>query len=258
MKETFLLFKRDLKRILNKRFLFVLLFMVLFQSWFIRGSGYKDKAGQNFEFSYMGFTFAFLILGSLAALSLNFDAISKERQNKVMDLLLTSSLSKTQIATGKLMASLALSLLFSLLYNLLVTLIYCLFRTGGAVIRVALHNVLPVAALIFIYSLMGLFLSVLFRSSRTSFIVSMACGLILMPRIFEMFVDGICKGLKLENAVSNLIMFASPAMIMSGLTGYNGASNLLTGIGAFLIYTVVLTVLFFTVFRNQDEKSYNE
>lgn len=258
MKEELLLFERDLKRILNKRFFLVLLFMVLFQSWFILGSGYKDKAGQNFEFSYMGFTFAFLILGSLAALSLNFDAISKERQNKVMDLLLTSSLSKTQVATGKLMASLASSLLFSLLYNLLVTLVYCLFGTGGAVIAVAFHNVLPVAAMIFIYSLMGLCLSVLFRSSRTSFIVSMACGLILMPRIFELFVDGICKGLKLGESASNLLLFASPAMIMSGLTGYNGTSNLFTGVGAFLFYAVVLIVLFFTVFRNQDEMSYNE
>lgn len=258
MKETFLLFRRDLKQILNKRFLLVLLFMVLFQSWFIIGSGYKDKAGQNFEFSYMGFTFAFLILGSLASLSLNFDAISKERQNKVMDLLLTSSLNKMQIATGKLMASLASSLIFSLFYNLSVTLIYCLFGTGGAVIAVAFHNVLPVAAMIFIYSLIGLFLSVLFRSSRTAFIVSMACGLILMPRIFEMFVNGICKGLKLGDTTSNLIMYVSPAMIMSGLTGYNGTANLLTGIAAFLIYSVALTVLFFTVFRNQDEMSYNE
>jgi hypothetical protein len=156
------------------------------------------------------------------------------------------------------MASLISSLLFSLFYNLLVTVIYCLFGTGGAVIPVALRNVLPVAAMIFIYSLMGLFLSVLFRSSRTSFIVSMACGLILMPRIFEMFVDGICKGLKLGGTVSNYIMFASPAMIMSGLTGYNGMANFLTGIAAFLIFTIALTVLFFTVFRNQDEMSYNE
>lgn len=134
MKELLLLFRRDLKRILSKRFLFVLLFMVLFQSWFILGSGYKDKAGPNFGFSYMGFTFSFLILGSLAALSLNFDAVSKERQNKVMDLLLTSSLSKTQIAASKLLASLASSLLFSLFYNLMVVLIYCLFGIGGAVL----------------------------------------------------------------------------------------------------------------------------
>lgn len=258
MKKMFLLFRRDLKRILNKRFMLILLFMALFQSWFILGSGYKDKAGQNFDFSYMGFTFSFLILGSLAALSLNFDAVSKERQNKVMDLLLTSSLSKAQIAASKLVASLASSLLFSLLYNLLVTLIYCLFGTGGTVIAVALRNVLPVAAMIYIYSSMGLFLSVLFRSSCTSFIVSMACGLILMPRIFELFVDGICKGLNLGETISDFIMFASPAMIMSGLTGYNGTANLLTGVGAFFIYTVLLTVLFFTVFRNQDEMSYNE
>jgi ABC-type transport system involved in multi-copper enzyme maturation permease subunit len=258
MKGFFLLLKRNLKRILGKRFFILLLFMVLFQSWFILGSGYKDKAGQTLEFSYMGFGFAFLILGSLAALSLNFDGISRERQNKVMDLLLTSSLSKTQIVAGKLAAALISSFLFSLLYNTVVTMIYCLFGSNGTVAIVALRNVLPVAALIFIYSLMGLFLSVLFRSSRTSFIVSMACGLLLMPRILEMFTSGISKALNLGNAVSNILMFLSPAMIMSSLTGYNGVTNLLTGIAALLIYVLALVILFFAVFRRQDEMSYNE
>jgi ABC-type transport system involved in multi-copper enzyme maturation permease subunit len=258
MDRFLVLVRRDFRAATNKRLFFLLAFMALFQLWFIVGSGSVEKVLEAGRMEFMAVVFSFNILGSLAALVLSFDGISRERQNKTMDLILTSGVSKRMVMLSRAAANLAVSFVFSALYLLAVALVYAALG-GGVGTALLCFGYLPgLTAFNFVYCLLGNALSVLFRSSRTSFIVSMAVGLVCMPRLFVTMLEGIAGTFGMGPGFIEIAGMASPALIMNALGGGASGASLAAAFIFLALYTAALTLGGSAVFTRQDELNYGE
>jgi ABC-type transport system involved in multi-copper enzyme maturation permease subunit len=252
-----LLFRRDFTNSIHRRLFLLLGFMVLFQAWFIAGSGSVEKVMETGRMNYMGIVFSFNILGSLAALAITFDSVSGERRSKVMDLLLTSGVKKRMVIAGKTASNLAVSFVFSAMYAAAIALLY-LALGGGMRAALSCPGYIPaITAFNFIYCMLGLALSILFRSSRTSFIVCMAAGLLCMPRLLLSMLEGLAGALGLGAEFVKTAGMASPALIMNAL-GSPEEGLLWVGMGFLAFYICATILASMAVFSMQDELNYGE
>lgn len=256
MDKFLLLFKRDFFNCINKRLFLLLGFMVLFQTWFIVGSGSVAKVIESGQLNYMAIVFSFNFFGPLVALALTFDSISSERQNKVMDMLLTSGLTKRTVILSKTAMNLAISFVFSTLYVALIAVIYLLMSGNGSVALKCLAYIPALTAFSFLYCMLGLVLSILFRSSKVSFITSMIIGLLCMPRLLVSVFEGIGNALGLGAKFVELASMTSPALIMNALGGADG--NILAGLCFLAFYITLMISLSMVLFSKQDELNYGE
>ncbi len=258
MKSLIILLKRDLKNSINKRVIFLLGFMVLLQTWFIFGSGSIEDIKQSGRMHFMAIVFSFNLFGSIIALALSYDSISIERENKVMDLILTSNITKKKVLLSKIINGLIISGIFAVLYVLAILLIYLFASEDLGISLLALRYVLPVTAFLFIYNLMGLMLSIIFRSSKASLIISAILGGLLIPRIFVLMVEGIGKSIGFGEKAVELLGMISPALIMNALSGYAEQSQIALAVLLLIIYTLAMVSLSMLVFSRQDELNYGE
>lgn len=258
MNRFLFLLKRDVLRCVNKRFFLLLLFIAGFQAWFILGSGSVEKVLEAGRMNFMAIVFSFNFFGALVALALTFDSISRERQNKVLDLVLTSGLTKRTVILSKTAMNLIVSLALSVLYVVLVALIYFALGAGGAVALMCLAYIPAITAFNFIYCMLGLMLSIFLRSSKTSFIVSMAIGLLCMPRLLVTFLEGVANALGLGTGLVEWASMASPALIMNALGGGEGVQKSMIGICFLAFYVIMMIWMSVIVFQKQDELNYGE
>lgn len=258
MKSVMVLLKRDLKNSINKRVILLLGFMVLLQTWFIFGSGSVEEIKQSGQMHFMAIVFSFNLFGSIIALALSYDSISIERESKVMDLILTSNISKKKVLLSKAINSLIISGIFAVLYVLAILLIYLFASKDLSISLLTLRYVLPITAFLFIYNLMGLMLSIIFRSSRASFIVSVILGGLLIPRLFLLVVEGLAKPIGLGEKAIEMLSMISPALIMNALSGYAEQSQIILAVLLFIVYALTMTLLSMLVFSKQDELNYGE
>ena len=257
MDRFFVLLKRDISNCVNKRMFIILGFLVIFQLWLIIGSGSASQIEEGGEMNYMAIVFSFNFLGSLAALALTFDSISKERQSKVMDMILTSGPGKRMVVFSKIVMNLAVSVMFSAMYIVLMAIVYLVLSGNTRVMLMCVPYFPALVAFNFIFCMLGLMLSIFFRSSKTSFIVSMVIGLLCMPRLLISVLEGIAQVFHLSKGFVDTTSMISPAMILNALSGAAGG-DIMAGIGFLAVYCALTVILSVRVFCRQDELNYGE
>jgi ABC-type transport system involved in multi-copper enzyme maturation permease subunit len=258
MRNIGILVKRDLKNSLNRRFFFLLGFLLLFQLWFIATSGSVKEVLKTGTMHYMAVVFSFNFFGSIMALALNYDGVSAERESKFLDLVLTSGVSKRAVYLSKVLTSLLISAAFAVLYSLPVALFYGI-RTGSFLLGLqALRYVGPIIVFLLIFSQIGLALSVALRSTRASLIVSILLGVLMMPRLMVAILDGINTFLKLPQNVLERVYLISPALILNALNGYADSTTVWIGLLLFALYVAGSIVIGVSTFHRQDELNYGE
>lgn len=258
MRDIYVLLKRDLKNSFNKRLFIMLVSMLLFQFWFIIGSDSVDQIKTTGIMHYMAVVFSFNFFGSIVALTLNHDGISIERESKFLDLILTSGISKKKVYISKILTSFLVSGIFALIYLLVLVLIYLVMSDDIGMSLLTLKYVFPLTAFLSIFSLLGLMLSVVFRSSRTSLIASIMLGGLLMPRLFTMIVDSLSNLFGFSEKVTQILYMISPGLIMNALNGYSELAYFLWALLLLGIYLTVNIISGVYVFIRQDELNYGE
>jgi len=258
LRDVLVLLRRDLKNSINKRLFIMLLFLLLFQFWFVLGSDSVGQVKETGVMHYMAVVFSFNFFGSIVALTLNHDGLSIERESKFLDLILTSGISKNKVYFSKILTSIITSAIFAVLYIAILMLVYLVMSGDISMSLLTLRYVLPLTAFLSIFSLMGLMFSVTFRSSRTSLITSIIIGGILMPRLFVMIIDSLSGILGFGEMTTEILYMLSPALIMNALNGYSETIYVLWGLLLLCVYLAVVILSGMHVFIRQDELNYGE
>lgn len=258
MNDVLVLLKRDVKNSFNKRLFILLAFTVLFQCWFILGSDSVGQVRDSGMMHYMAVVFSFNFFGSIIALALNYDGISGERESKFMDLILTSGITKKKLYFSKVLTSFIISCIFALLYVSILALVYLAMSGKVGMGLMTFKYFLPLTAFLLVFSLMGLMLSIILRSSKAALITSIIIGGLFMPRLFVMIVDSLSALLGLSDKAAEVLYLISPAFIMNSLTGYSETSYVMWGLLFLTIYFLTLISLGIQVFVKQDELNYGE
>lgn len=258
MKVILVLLRRDLKNSFNKKFFILIGFLLLFQFWFVLTSDSVGQVKETGEMFYMAVVFSFNFFGSIVALALNYNGISNEREAKFLDLILTSGVSKKKVYLSKVLTSFLISGIFALIYTFVLMLVYLIMSGDISMSLLTLRYVLPITAFLSIFSLMGLMLSIIFRSSKASLITSIMIGGLLLPRLFVMMVDGLGSLFGFSQQAVGIIYMISPALIMNALNGYSETTYVLWGVLMLVIYLAAIIITGIKVFTRQDELNYGE
>lgn len=232
--------------------------MILFQFWFILGSDSAEQVKATGMMHYMAVVFSFNFFGSIVALTLNHDGLSRERKSKFLDLILTSNIDKKMVYSSKILASFVISFIFAAVYVLVLALIYITMSGSFNIGFMTFRYVLPLTAFLSIFSLMGLMFSVVFRSSNTSLITSIIIGGIVMPRLFIMIVDSIGNMLGMNAKATEILYMLSPAIIMNYLNGYSEITYVCWALLLLIIYLTIVIITGMRAFIIQDELNYGE
>jgi len=258
MRNILLLVKRDLRNCLNRRFILLLAFLLLFQFWFVATSGSVEEVLKTGTMHYMAVVFSFNFFGSVVALALNYDGVSAERESKFLDLVLTSGVSKRAVYASKVLTSLLISAAFAVFYTLPVMLFYAI-QTGSFLLGLEVLRYLgPIVVFLLIFSQIGLALSVALRSTKASLIASILLGALMMPRLMVSILDGINMLLSLPTTVLEKVYLISPALILNALNGYSDTPTVLIALLLFALYVAGSIVTGVGTFLRQDERNYGE
>jgi ABC-type transport system involved in multi-copper enzyme maturation permease subunit len=258
MNKVSILLKRELRNSINLRAVYLGAFMVLLQTWFIIGSGCGKSILITGKMEFMYIVFSYNFFGAIAALALTFDSISRERKYKIMDLIITSGISKEQVIISKVVSCLIISLAFSLIYTTAISIVYLIFTKRLLIALLCFRYLIPVMIFLSIFQLMGLMLSIILRSSKKSLIVSIIIGGMLMPRLFVLVIEGIGKILQLNSDIMMVMELFSPALIMNALSGYESKNIIILASSIAIFYIAIMIVLSMVFFKKQDELNYGE
>ena len=258
MKAFCVLLRRDIKNSLNRKVFILVFFMALFQFWFVFTSNSVNQVKETGEMFFMAVVFSFNFFGSIVALALNYNGISNEREAKFLDLILTSGITKRKVYWSKVFAGFTVSGIFAFLYCLVMMLIYWGLSGELGIGVMTFRYVLPIVAFLSVFSLMGLMLSVILRSSKSSLVACMIVGGLLMPRLFVLMVDGLNKLLGLSQETVNIIYMISPALTMNALNGYAEAREQIWAVLLLALYITAFLWIGIKSFQKQDELNYGE
>ncbi|MEX1378309.1 MAG: ABC transporter permease subunit [Eubacteriales bacterium] len=258
MRDIFILLQRDLKGSVKMRQLIMLVFLLLFQFWFILGSDSVGQVRSTGTMHFMAVVFSFNFFGSIVALAFNYDGISSERESKFLDLILTSDITKKKLYISKILTSLIISFIFALLYVFILMLVYWTMSGDIGLGLMTLRYILPLTAFLLIFSLMGLMLSVVFRSSKTSLITAMIIGGMMMPRLFIMIMDSIGGIFGFADKTMEILYMLSPALIMNALNGYSEMHYVYWALILLAAYLIIVIASGMYSFIRQDELNYGE
>lgn len=226
--------------------------------FFFFAVGGKTKLIQKDQIEFIALFLPQMIFGSWAVLSSYFDMISSDREHNVLDCIMSSGISKTNIFISKLLVTMAMSLVLSFIYMLPVTCLIVGLSGNFSHLFVLLLYLLPLWGYIMVYAALGVMISVIARSSKLALIWSLACGLLLMPRFFVMIIEGIGKGFGWTNELVNNISMIAPGVMMQALSGASGISKFATAATIFFISTILCFVIAYLTFIKQDEYNYGE
>lgn len=249
---------RDIRKVISKRTLMVwgaLSAMCVF--FFFTTTGRRTLV-ETGEVEFMALFLPQIIFGAWAILSVYFDLVSSDRQHNVLDCILCSGVSKTLIFCSKIIALAAMSLLLSLVYLLLVTVVIISISGSAGHIAVLLGYLLPLWGYIMVYAALGTAISVAARSTKTALIVSLATGLVLMPRFFMLIVDGLGAAFQWTQATKDTVSMIAPGVMMEALAHNTGTAEYYKMAAVFTVSIIVLIALAYIVFRRQDELNYGE
>jgi ABC-type transport system involved in multi-copper enzyme maturation permease subunit len=179
----------------------------------------------------LNWVFILSIIASFAILLLSYDAISGEREQQTLKLILSNSIPRGVLLLGKFM-SIIISSVILLLPGLLISLIILLI--SGILKINALQafeiTMFIVAAILFIstISALGMFCSVVSRSSSVSLLIGLMLWLVFLifsPNIAVFTADQIFK-IKNSEVVQNEVQMAKDAINKAAPEGsWSGSDN---------------------------------
>lgn len=258
MKNIFVLFRRDFKKVMNLRTWVIWLVLAAMGVFFFFTTGGKTKLIANNQIEFIALFLPHMIFGSWAILSVYFDLISSDREHNVMDCILCSSIPKSRIFISKILVIVVMSLVLAMIYLIPVTCTIIYLSKDWSHIFVLFIYLFPLWGYIMVFAAVGILISVLARSSKASLIWSLAIGLLLMPRLFVMLLEGIGQIAGWSAETIHKLSLIAPGVMMQALSDMTDKSYF--GIAA-IVFSV--SILFFwslayLVFCRQDELNYGE
>jgi|GEM_PF-824166 len=252
------LIRRDMRKVFNMRTLMIWGAISFIAVFFFFTTGGKTALMQKNEVEFMALFLPQIIFGAWAILSIYFDLISSDREHNVLDCILCAGISKPMIFCCKIITLLLASLALSFSYLLPVTAVIVFISGDINHCTVLLQYLLPLWGYIMVYATLGIAISVIARSTKTALIVSLASGLVLMPRFFILIIDGIGTIFKWTQATKDGISMISPGVMMDALAQYSTTSEYLKMEVIFSLSIILLITAAFFVFYKQDELNYGE
>jgi len=252
------LFQRDLGKAMNLRTWLIWTLLAGMGIFFYFATGGKTKLIESDQIEFMALFLPQMIFGSWAVLSAYFDMISSDREHNVLDCILCSGISKSNIFLAKILVTMAMSLILSFFYLLPVTCVIVGLSGNLSHLFILLQYLIPLWGYIMVYAAMGVLISVIARSSKLALIWSLACGLLLMPRFFVMLVEGIGKGLGWREEFVKNISLIAPGVMMQALSEVSDTSKLALAAIIFSVSILMFFVFGYLTFIKQDEYNYGE
>lgn len=248
---------RDIKRTLNLRSILIWLCLSALNVFFFFTSNGKNELIKNNNIEYMTIFLVQIIFGDWAVLSVYFDIVSSDREHNVLDFILCSSVIKKQVFSAKILTTALVSLMLSIIYLLPITIIIVTLSDSSNG-KIFLQYCLPLWGYVMVFASMGVTISVLARSSKSALIWSLASGLILMPRLFIMLVDGLGSIFNWSEKIKETVGMIAPGILMESLSDFRSKFNWFTAMIGFTVYILILFIISYWVFCRQDEYNYGE
>jgi ABC-type transport system involved in multi-copper enzyme maturation permease subunit len=247
---------REVKRALNVRSISIWAIMAaLCVYFFFASAGWHKLIAEN-QLDFMSLFIPQLIFGAWAALTVFYDLMSADREHNVLDMLLTSGVTKNEVFISKSLAACAVALFMAFLYLLPVAVIVA-GMTGTAIcLGVILWFVLPLWGYITVHAALGFLISVLARSSKAALIWSMAAGLFLMPRFYVMLLEGVGGLVHLTDRAVDVLSLLSPGVLMNALADPTDSARFLQALIGFSVGSFGALLIAFKTFLRQDELNY--
>ncbi|HKM34247.1 MAG TPA: ABC transporter permease subunit [Lachnospiraceae bacterium] len=258
MKSVYVLFRRDFKKAMNLRAWVIWLVLAAVGVFFFFTSGGKTKLIANNQVEFIALFLPHMIFGSWAILSVYFDLISSDREHNVMDCILCSGISKSKIFVAKILVIAVMSLVLAMIYLIPVTCFIIGLSKDWSHILVLFLYLLPLWGYIMVFAAVGIFISVLARSSKAALIWSLAIGLLLMPRLFVMLLEGIGQIAGWSTETINKMSLIAPGVMMQALSDVSDKSYFGIATIVFSVSILFFWSLAYLVFRRQDELNYGE
>ena len=249
---------RDIKKAFHARTILIWAALSLICIFFFYTSSGKHDFIETKKIEYMSLFLPQIIFGAWAVLSVYFDLISSDREHNVLDCILCSGITKTQVYISKILASAIISSLIAIIYLLPITLV--LVKLGGSFgyFSVFLKYLFPLWGFIVMFAYMGLLISVIARSSKAALIWSLAIGLILMPRFTMIIIEGIGSIFHWSDTIKNNISMVAPGIMLEALSDYSNQIKFCTAIGYFVVGITLFIIIAGITFHKQDEYNYGE
>ncbi len=252
------LFARDLRKAMNLRAFLIWAALAGMGVFFFFATGAKTQLLENDRIDYMSLFLPHMIFGAWAVLSVYFDLISADRQHNVLDCILSSGVSKATIFLSKTMLAMVMSLILSIIYLLpLAVVVTGLTGDVGHAGEILLY-ILPLWGHIMVYASMGVLISVIARSSKAALIWSLAAGLLLMPRLFVMMVEGVGNAFGWTADVIRDVSLIAPGVMVQALSETSESSRFALAAKVFAVSVLVFFALGYVTFLRQDEWNYGE
>lgn len=252
------LIRRDMQKILNLRALLIWSTMSVLGVFFFFTTSGKTNLIQKNEVDFMALFLPQIIFGAWAVLSVYFDLVSSDRQHNVLDCILTAGISKKMVFCGKIISLAIVSFLLSLFYLLPVSGVIVALSGNLTHCATILKYFLPLWGYIMVYAALGIAISIAARSTKTSLIISLASGLVLMPRFFILIIDGIGALFQWTQATKDTISMIAPGVMMETLAHYAGTTEYIQTAVIFISSIIALLAVAFFIFCKQDELNYGE
>ena len=246
---------RDMKKAWNLRTCLIWATLAALNIFFFFTSNGKRELLTNSSIDYMTLFLVQIIFGAWAVLSVYFDLVSSDREHNVLDCILCSAVTKKQVFCAKVLTTAFVSLALSLLYLLPITaVIVALSHISHA--GILIHYFLPLWGYIMVFAALGVLISVVARSSKAALIWSLASGLILMPRLFIMVVDGLAGVFHWSDTLKEGVSMIAPGILMQALSDFSNKTNWLTATIGFSASILILFLIAYMIFNKQDEFNY--
>jgi ABC-type transport system involved in multi-copper enzyme maturation permease subunit len=249
---------RDMQKALNLRTLLIWGTLSVLAVFFFFATGGKNRLMQDNKVEFLALFLPQIIFGAWAVLSVYFDMVSADRQHNVLDCILCAGISKSQIFGSKIITLAATAIILSFAYLLPVTVAIILLSGKIAHFAVLFRYLLPLWGYIMVYAALGIAISVIARSTKTALIASLAAGLVLMPRLFLLFIDGAGAVFHWTQATKDAVSRIAPGVMMEALAHYSGTAEYLKTAAVFTLSVIVLITIAYCVFCKQDELNYGE
>lgn len=247
---------REVKRALNVRSISIWAIMsVLCVYFFFASAGWHKLSTEN-QLDFMSLFITQLIFGAWAALAVFYDLMSADREHNVLDMLMTSGVTKCEVFISKTLAACAAALFMTFLYLLPVAGVVAATTGTLAHLGAILRYALPLWGYIMVHASLGLLISVLARSSKAALIWSMAAGLFLMPRFYVMLLEGIGGLAHLADRTIDALSLISPGVLMNALADPTDSARFLQALIGFTLGSLGALFVAFTTFIRQDELNY--
>ena len=253
-----MLIRRDIRKIFHLRTILIWGAMAAIGVFFFFATSGRTSLMKNDEVEFMALFLPQIIFGTWAVLSVYFDLVSSDRQHNVLDCILTAGISKKMVFCGKIISLAIASFFLSLIYLLPVSGVIVALSGNVAHCVAILKYFIPLWGYIMVYAALGIMISIVARSTKTALIVSLASGLVLMPRFFILIIDGIGAIFQWTQQTKNTIRMIAPGIMMEKLAHYAGTADYIQTAVIFICSIIVMLAVAFLIFCKQDELNYGE